>query len=78
MKSSTAGLEKRKQSAKSAPSKNSTANSHEMAPFFSIFYRGISSKINRSTSKSELDGQNDLQIGGIERGASRVLFNFFF
>ncbi|KAF7636545.1 hypothetical protein Mgra_00004133 [Meloidogyne graminicola] len=54
MKSSTAGLEKRKPSAKSmssksAPTKTSTANSHEMAPFFSIFYRGISSKINRSS-----------------------------
>ena len=77
MKSSTAGLEKRKQSAKSmsaksAPSKTSTAGSHEMAPFFSIFYRGISSKINRSASKAELerDGQNE-QIG-VERGVSRV------
>nr|CAD2180872.1 unnamed protein product [Meloidogyne enterolobii] len=71
MKSSTAGLEKRKQSAKSmsaksAPPKTSTASSHEMAPFFSIFYRGISSKINRSASKIDLDGQNE-QIGVTSR-----------
>uniref|UniRef100_A0A1I8BGE7 WH2 domain-containing protein n=1 Tax=Meloidogyne hapla TaxID=6305 RepID=A0A1I8BGE7_MELHA len=71
MKSSTAGLEKRKQSSKSmssksAPTKTSTASSHEMAPFFSIFYRGISSKINRSSSKIELDGQNE-QIGVASR-----------
>nr|CAD2193449.1 unnamed protein product [Meloidogyne enterolobii] len=71
MKSSTAGLEKRKQSAKSmsaksAPPKTSTASSHEMAPFFSIFYRGISSKINRSSSKIDLDGQNE-QIGVTSR-----------
>uniref|UniRef100_A0A915MC86 Uncharacterized protein n=1 Tax=Meloidogyne javanica TaxID=6303 RepID=A0A915MC86_MELJA len=71
MKSSTTGLEKRKQSAKSmsaksAPTKTSTASSHEMAPFFSIFYRGISSKINRSASKIDLDGQNE-QIGVTSR-----------
>lgn len=73
MKSSSVGLEKRKYSAKSSSAKTSPAR--EMAPFFSIFYRGIT-KINRSQSRADqLDrepgDQGDGGGGGRAAGQQR-------
>ena len=69
-KSSSAGLEKRKHSQKGSQSAK-TSPSREIAPFFSIFYRGIT-KINRSQSRAELEKEAGPKGGGGGIGQQQI------